>query len=56
MLSDLELTVSFPIDDMTLEVQIYRLNVGKVSVLSSTFGHLSGATIKLEINNGWRVA
>lgn len=40
---------------MSLTIEVTRLNVGSVDVISSTFGKLSGITIKLEINNGFRV-
>jgi len=40
---------------MSLTIAVERLNVGSVDVLSCAFGKLSGLTIKLEINNGFRV-
>lgn len=40
---------------MSLTIDVTRLNVGSVDVISCTFGKLSGLTIKLEINNGFRV-
>lgn len=54
-LSDTEFGFIAPIDNMSLTIALTRLNVGSVDVLSCTFGRLSGLTIKLEINNGFRV-
>lgn len=40
---------------MSLAVNITRINVGSVNVISDTFGKLSGLVIKTEINNGFRI-
>merc|ERR1719498_1699514 len=41
---------------MNLTLALTQLNVGKVTVLNSTIGKLSPVQIKLEINNGFRIA
>jgi len=43
-------------NDMTVTMALTQLNVGKVNILQSTIGNLSPTSIKLEINNGFRVA
>jgi hypothetical protein len=43
------------IDDMALTIAVTKLNVGSVKVLQCSFGKLSAITIKLEINNGFRI-
>lgn len=43
-------------ENMTLALQLTQLNVGKVTVLECSWGKLSAASIKLKINNGFRVA
>lgn len=54
-LNNIELGFIAPITDMSLTIQISRINVGSVTVISSTFGKLSGLVIKTEINNGFRI-
>ena len=44
-----------PIDDMTLTIELTKVNVDSVDVVSDTFGKLSAVSIKLEINNGFRI-
>jgi len=41
---------------MNLTLQITQLNVGKVNILADVMGTLSGFAVKLEINNGFRLA
>jgi hypothetical protein len=55
-LSTVKLGVQAITDNMNLTLAITQLNVGKVTVLQSTIGNISPAQIKLEINNGFRVA
>ena len=40
---------------MDLSLNIKTINVESVTVVSSTFGHLSGLALKVEINNGMRI-
>ena len=55
MLKDTKFGFIAPIDDLTLTIQTTKLNVGSVDVVDCAFGHLSGVTIKVEINNGYRI-
>lgn len=55
MLNNIDLGFIAPITNMSLAISITRINVGSVTIISSTFGHLSGLVIKTEINNGFRV-
>merc|ERR1719389_1628022 len=41
---------------MTLTLQLAQLNVGSVDILQCAFGRLSAVSVKLEINNGFRIA
>jgi len=45
-----------PVTDMTLDLQLTKINVDHVTVTHCAWGSLSAAKIKLEINNGYRVA
>lgn len=40
---------------MSLTIDVTSLNVGSVDVLYCSFGKLSAITVKLEINNGFRI-
>jgi len=55
MLKDTAFGFIAPIVDMSMTIQITKLNVDSVVVVQSTFGKLSGISIKLEINNGFRI-
>ena len=55
MVKDTQFGFIAPIVDMSLTLQVTRLNVGSVDVLYSNIGKLSGVSIKLEINNGFRI-
>lgn len=55
-LDDVKLGFQALTKDMNLTLALTQLNVGKVSVLNSTIGKLSPVQIKLEINNGFRIA
>ncbi len=44
-----------PVVDMSLTLQISKINVDTVQVLQSNIGKLNALTIKLEINNGFRI-
>lgn len=43
-------------DDMAVTLNIAKINVDKVVVNSCSFGHLSALTLKVELNNGLRIA
>lgn len=55
-LDDVKLGIQALTDHMNLTIALTQLNVGKVEVLNSTIGKLSPVQIKLEINNGFRIA
>merc|ERR1719373_974679 len=40
---------------MNLSINLDKINVDKVEIVSATFGHLSALTIKVELNNGLRI-
>ncbi len=44
-----------PVVDMSLTLQISKINVDSVQVLQSNVGKLNPLTLKLEINNGFRL-
>jgi len=44
-----------PITDMSLAIEVTKLNVDKVVVLQCSWGKLNAVTVKLEINNGYRI-
>ena len=55
MLKDTVLGFIAPIVDMSLTLQVTRLNVGSCDIIYTNIGKLFGSTIKLEINNGFRL-
>lgn len=55
MLKDTAFGFIAPVSDLTLTIQTTKLNVDSVDVLQCAFGRLSGVSIKLEINNGYRI-
>ena len=55
ILKDVEVGLIAPITDMSLVIDITRINVGSVTVVSDTFGKLSSILIRTEINNGFRI-
>lgn len=56
ILKDVQVGLIAPITNMSLVIDITRINVGSVTVVSDTIGKLSGVLIKSEINNGFKVA
>jgi len=40
---------------MNVSINLDKINIDKVNIVSSTFGHLSALTIKVELNNGLRI-
>ena len=55
ILKDVQIGLIAPITDMSLVIDITRINVGSVTVVSDTFGKLSSILIRTEINNGFRI-
>ncbi len=55
MLTNTKFGFIAPTVGMTLTVQLTTVNVDSVTVLYSNIGKLSAVSIKLEINNGYRV-
>lgn len=54
-LENLKFKFTALINNMDLSLNIKTINVESVTVVSSTFGHLSGLALKVEINNGMRI-
>lgn len=55
-LKDSEFKFTAIIDDMSMTLNIAKVNVDKVVVNSCSFGRLSALTLKVELNNGFRIA
>ena len=55
MLTDTKFGFIAPTEGMSLTVQLTTVNVDSVTVLMSTIGNLSAISIKLKINNGYRI-
>lgn len=55
ILNNVALGFIAPITDMSLVIDITKINVASVTVVSCAFGKLSSILIKTEINNGFRV-
>lgn len=55
-LQDTEFEFSAITDEMTIALNIAKVNVDKVVVNSCSFGRLSALTLKVELNNGFRIA
>ena len=55
-LSEVAFGFSLLINDMKVSSQITEVYSGKVAVNSCTFANLSALKLKIELNNGWRIA
>jgi hypothetical protein len=55
MLTDTKFGFIAPTVGMSLNVQLTTVNVDSVTVLMSSIGNLSAISIKLKINNGYRI-
>lgn len=55
MLDDTAFGFIAPITDMSLVIEVTKLNVDKVEILQCSWGKLNAVSVKLEINNGYRV-
>ena len=54
-LSDMDFDFSALVTDMNITLNITKINIDKVDVVSDTFGKLSALTLKLKLNNGFRI-
>ena len=54
-LIDTDFAFSALINDMTLAISLSKVNVDSVNILSCSFGKLSAITMKLELNNFFRI-
>ena len=54
-LSDIDFKFTALINDMDVALNITKINISSVSVISDTFGKLSALTIKVKLNNGFRI-
>lgn len=54
-LIDTEFAFSALINDMTLALNLSKVNIDSVTILSCTFGRLSSLVVKTELNNAFRI-
>ena len=54
-LSDVDFDFSALVTDMNITLNITKINIDKVDIVSDTFGKLSALTLKLKLNNGFRI-
>jgi hypothetical protein len=54
-LIDTQFAFSALINDMTLAISLSKVNINSVTILSCAFGKLSALTIKVEMNNFFRI-
>ena len=54
-LSDMDFDFSALVTDMNITLNITKINIDQVQVVSDTFGKLSALTLKLKLNNGFRI-
>ena len=54
-LNDIDFDFSALITDMNITFNITKINIDSVNVVSDTFGKLSALTLKLKLNNGFRI-
>lgn len=54
-LNDIDFQFTALVDDMDVTLNIDKVNIDSVDVVSDTFGRLSAVTIKVELNNGFRI-
>ena len=55
-LNDIAFQFTALINNMDISLNITRLNIDKVEVVSDTFGKLNALLIKTKLNNGFRLA
>jgi hypothetical protein len=54
-LNDVDFKFTAFVNNMDVSLNITKVNIDSVDVISSTIGRLSALTIKLELNNGFRI-
>ena len=54
-LSDVDFDFSALVTDMNITLNITKINIDTVDIVSDTFGRLSALTLKLKLNNGFRI-
>ena len=54
-LNDVDFKFTALVNDMDVSLNITKVNIDSVDVISDTIGRLSALTIKLELNNGFRI-
>ena len=54
-LSDVDFDFSALVTDMNITLNITKINIDKVDIVSDTFGKLSALTLKLKLDNGFRI-
>lgn len=54
-LEGIEFKFTALVDNMDVILNITKVNIDSVDVLSDTFGRLSALTIKVELNNAFRI-
>ena len=54
-LNDVDFKFTALVNNMDVSLNITKVNIDSVDVISDTIGRLSALTIKLELNNGFRI-
>jgi len=54
-LNDVDFKFTAFVNNMDVSLNITKVNIDSVDVISDTIGRLSALTIKLELNNGFRI-
>lgn len=54
-MNDIDFDFSAIVNEMDVTLNITKINIDSVNVVSDTFGKLSALTIKLKLNNGFRI-
>ena len=54
-LNEIDYDFSALITDMNITLNITKINIDSVKIVSDTFGKLSALTLKLKLNNGFRI-
>ena len=54
-LNDVDFKFTALVDNMDVSLNVTKVNIDSVDVLSDTFGRLSALTIKVKLNNGFRI-
>ena len=54
-MNEIDFDFSALVQDMNVTLNITKINIDQVKIISDTFGKLSALTLKLKLNNGFRI-